>query len=311
LFEQPGIQKIVHAPGEDLRLLHSLGCYPQNIFDTEVVARLLNYEQTSLTTLLRDKLNHEMSKKHQKSNWLRRPLSEGQVQYAADDVIWLHPLKDLLTAEAEEKGLMPYVRDEQEMLSTTIHRQAAKTSFLKPSDLANLSPQEQHLTNELLRYRDELARSINKPPYQVLTEELVRELASGARSPESIIEEAGLHPRFRNSRFAMQLANLIHHTRAAGKTEGLSAEKQGRPRLTDAQHTAMRKAAHDREQVFAPIQAALVSRFGPYAAQFMLSNRLVNDIARGAVALQDLPAYRQTLFRDIAASLGLDLSSYK
>ncbi len=311
LFESRAVQKIVHAPGEDLRLLHSLGCYPKNVFDTEVVARLLNYEHTSLTTLLRDKLAHQMSKKHQKSNWLRRPLSAEQVQYAADDVVWLHALKEVLTAEAAEKGLLPFVLEEQELLSTTIHRPAAKTSFLKPSDLHALSPREQHITNELLRFRDELARQINRPPYQVLSEELVRELASGTRLPEAILHEADVHPRFKNSRFAAQLSDRLHGIREAAAAQGLATEKQARTPLTAAQHAANRKAGHDREHVFAPIQQALVKRFGTYATQLMLSNKMVNELLKGALTLQDVkPAYREMLIRQIAADLGIDLSSY-
>lgn len=310
LFETERIQKIVHAPGEDLRLLHSLGCYPKNLFDTEVAARLLNYEQTSLTILLRDKLNFQMNKKHQKSNWLRRPLTEGQVQYAADDVIWLHPLKEVLEAEANERGLMPYVREEQGLLSTTIYNAVTKTSFLKPSDLSTLSPQEQYITNELLRYRDELARSLNRPAYQVLSEEMVRELAAGTRLPESIVHEASVHPRFKNSRFAAQLADRLRHIRATAIAQNLSPERMGRPQLTPAQHAAIRKAAHDREQVFAPIQQALVERFGPHTAVLLLSNKMVNELLKGSVTLRDLPEYRQALIRDIAAELGFDISSY-
>jgi ribonuclease D len=310
LFETESIQKIVHTPGEDLRLLHSLGCYPKNLFDTEVVARLLNYEQTSLAAMLREKLNHEMSKKHQKSNWLRRPLLEEQVQYAADDVTWLLPLKSLLEAEAAERGLMPFVREEQDLLSTTIHRQVVKTNFLKPSDLHSLSPREQHITNELLRFRDELARSINKPAYQVMSEELVRDLANGTCPPDQVMYEAGVHARFRNSRFAAQLSDQIRQAKSAATEAGLSAEIQGRERMTPERHAAIQKAAHDRDQVFAPIQQGLVQRYGPFAAQFMLSNRMVNEIVKGAVALRDLPAYRQSLFQDIAADQGIDLGSY-
>lgn len=311
LFEDDRIQKIVHSPGEDLRLLHSLGCYPKNLFDTEVVARLLNYEQTSLTALLRDKLDHQMSKGQQKSNWLLRPLTAEQVQYAADDVAWLHRLKEVLVAEAEEKGLMPFVLEEQELLSTTIHRIEAKTNFLKPADLEILSPREQHILNELLRYRDELARDINQPAYRVMSEELVRDLASGNRTPESLAEDRGVHRLYRNSRFASRVSGRLRDIRAAATTKGLSAEPKGRARLTPAEHAARRKAAYDREHKFAPVQQVLVERFGSFAVKLILSNAMVNELLQHTVAVRDLkPAYRQSLIRDAAASLGIDLSEY-
>ena len=311
LFRSERIQKIVHAPGEDLRLLHRLGCYPQNLFDTEVVARLLNYEQTSLTVLLRDKLQVVMDKKQQRSNWLRRPLTAAQVQYAADDVTWLHPLKAVLEKEAEERGLLPFVREEQEALDRTVYPVPAKTDFLRPSDQYALSPQEQYITNALLRYRDELARNMNRPAYQVMDEELVRSLAAGTRLPESLEGEPGLHPRFRNSRFVQALQKQIRQARKEALAQNLSSEKGGRPKSTPAQHAAIRKAADDRKKIFAPIQRGLEQRFGIHAARFLLSNNMVGSLVNGSLTLAALPPYRQVLFRDLAAAAGVNLADYE
>lgn len=312
LFASPTIQKLVHAPGEDLRLLHSLGCYPQNLYDTEVVARLLNYEQPSLSVLLREKLGFAMDKKQQRSNWLRRPLSEAQVQYAADDVIWLHPLKAVLEGEAAERGLLPFVQEEQDLLSTVIYTVADKTSFLKSSDRHHLSPQEQYITNELLRFRDELARKMNKPAYQVMNEEVVRELAIGIRLPESIVEGPGVHPRYKNSGFAAQLRKQLASARKEAAAQNLSQQKEGRPRMTAAQQDWMRQTANDKETVFAPIKQALEQRFGSYTTTFLLSNKVINSLLSRSITLQDLkPAYRQNLIRDIAAEKGISLERYE
>ena len=48
ILEDSAIHKVVHSSAEDLRLLHSLQCYPTNLSDTELYAKLLNYERTSL-----------------------------------------------------------------------------------------------------------------------------------------------------------------------------------------------------------------------------------------------------------------------
>lgn len=134
LLADDRIEKLVHAPGEDLRLLHRLGCFPKNLFDTEVVARLLNYEQTSQAVLLEKKLGVALNKKQQRSNWLLRPLSAAQIEYAAADVVWLHLLKQRLVAEAEAQGLMEYVRQEQAALSQAVYTQEPAADFLKPAD---------------------------------------------------------------------------------------------------------------------------------------------------------------------------------
>lgn len=312
LFSDPNIQMLVHSPGEDLRLLHSLCCYPQNLFDTEIAARLLNYEKTSLTVMLQEKLGVGMDKKLQRSNWLRRPLSEEQLLYAAEDVLWLHPLKEILLAEAAERNLLPFIQEEQELLDATRYPVSAKTTFLKPADQYNLSPRDQYILNELLRYRDELARELNRPPYQVMSEEMVKELAAGTRIPESIIDSAGVHPRIKNSSIANEFASRLEGARKEAAAQQLPTEKTRAPRLTSDRQAAMRKAADDKEKVFAPIQQALEQRLGSYAAKVILNNRVVNELLNCSITLQDIkPVYRQELIREVATAAGISLKEYE
>lgn len=310
LLADDRIEKLVHAPGEDLRLLHRLGCFPKNLFDTEVVARLLNYEQTSQASLLAKKLGIVLNKGQQRSNWLLRPLSAAQVQYAAADVLWLHGLKQHLAAEAEERGLMPFVRDEQAALNETVYAHEATGDFLKPADRQAFSPWQQHLLNGLLQYRDDLARRLGRPVYQVMGDDLLRSLTAGGCAANEALTHRGVHPRFRTARAAAALADRIRSLQAEADAQGLSKKRAGRPRPTPAQQAAQRKRAYDREHLFLPIKEALRARFGLYATQLLLSDRLVGDLLTGATSLRNLPPYRRTLFHQTAEELGLDLSDY-
>ena len=104
VMEDASIQKLVHSPGEDLRLLHSLKCYPANLYDTEIAARLLDYERTSLTVMLETKLGVTLGGGQQRSNWLQRPLTHEQIVYAAADALHLHALQKVLDEEAARRG---------------------------------------------------------------------------------------------------------------------------------------------------------------------------------------------------------------
>ncbi len=309
VFEDDRIQKIVHSPGEDLRLLHSLQCFPKNVFDTEVVAKLLNYEQTSLLAMLDAKLGYSLNKAQQRSNWLRRPLSREQIDYAAEDVVGLHALKDILVTEAAAKGLMPFVEEEQAALSTTIHQQERRDFFLKPGDVMHLSPYDQHVLNSLFCFRDELARGLNRPAFQVMDESLLRAFASGEISADDLPYEKGVYGGYRNPRFARQLSDRLAAIRADAAAADLPRqrpprEKSGESRATRAQQDAERAA------VFAPIQQELVKRYGEHAARFMLSNGTVNEILKGNMSIGKLKPYRQRLVAEIAAAQGLELGAY-
>lgn len=309
VFGDEQIQKIVHSPGEDLRLLHSLECYPKNLFDTEVVAKLLNYEQTSLAAMLELKLGYSLNKAQQRSNWLRRPLSEEQIQYAAEDVTGLHALQESLLAEAEAKGIMSFVAEEQSALSTTIYKAEPKDSFLKTGDLANLSPYDQHILNALFIYRDELAKSLNKPAYQVMDESLLRDVASGAIAPVDAPFAKGVYGGYRNERFGRQLATKLKSIQTEAEDLALSRRRPPR-QYTDGR---VNKAAmmEQKEAIFTPIQQVLAQRFGEHAGRFILSNGTVTEVLKGNMKIGQIKRqYKGALIREIAAAAGIDISAY-
>ena len=309
LFEDEHIQKLVYAAGEDIRLLHSLECYPKNLYDVEIPAKLLNYEQTSMATILLEKFNYTLSKKLQKSNWLKRPLTEDQITYAADDVVWLHRLKTVLETDAEARGLMPFVLEEQAVLSTNIFKPEAKTSFLKQNDLRYLSPRDQHVLNELFLYRDDLAKKMRKPAYQVMDESVLRAIASGEMRPVDLLDESRFHRSLKQDRFIKEFSARLKEIQK--QSHELSDEKPRREQLSQEQHRAMEIINRDKIKKFAPVQEVLAERFGTFAARYILSNVAVSNILNKTTTIATMKhRYRADLIKNIASELGIDMGDY-
>lgn len=311
IFQEERIEKVVHSPGEDLRLLHSLGCYPKNLFDVQVVAILLNYEHISLAALLAEKMDLTLSKGQQRSDWKQRPLSQAQLLYAAADVLWLHRLKELLITEATPKRLMPFVQEEQAALSTTIYRTEAKLHFLKPADQHKLSPRDQYILNGMFRYRDGLARRLNKPAFQVMDEAVVRALCEGTLQPEELSTARGLHHSLKGSQAIDTIKDCLKELQEEATVLTLATILPKRKSLTQAEHAAREQANKDKLEKFNPVQEALAADFGLYAARFMLSNGTVNDLLLETIKLSDLRPYRQEQISRICTKLNIDLSKYK
>lgn len=310
VLEQDSLLKIMHSPGEDLRLLHSLNCFPKNLFDTEVVAKLLNYEKTSLAYLLSSKLGIGMSKKQQRSNWLKRPLSAEQLEYAAADVAHLAELKTILSEEAKAKGLWAFVAEEQMALTTTIHKPADKKTFLKNGDYY-LSPYDQHILNETFQFREELAKERNRPAFQIMDETTLRALADGSLSPKKIADVRGVFGPFRNDKFADELSRKMAAIREDAKAQNLSKAKPERVRQTDETRRERSVAEEDKVAIFQPIQEWLATHFGEHTARFILSNGTVNELLRKSLCLGDIPRkYKQELVMQAAGELGIDLGGY-
>lgn len=310
ILEDASILKIMHSPGEDLRLLHSLNCFPKNLFDTEVVAKLLNYEKTSLSSLLELKLGILMSKKQQRSNWLKRPLSEDQLEYAAKDVAYLSALKNILGEEAKASGIWRFVEEEQNLLSTTIHTSAEKTSFLKNGDYF-LSPYDQFVLNETFLLRENLAKEKNRPSFQIMDESTLRALADGSLDPKEIADAKGVYGPFRNRDFAQELFKKMEAIHDAAEEQNFSTSKPERPRQTDATRRERLKAEEDKVAVFQPIQEWLANKMGEHTARYILSNGTINDLVRKSFCITQISRkYKQELIILAAAELGISLHDY-
>ena len=305
IFEDWNILKIMHSPGEDLRILHGLGCYPTPLWDNETTARVLDYERTSLSALLEEKLNIVLSGAQQRSNWFTRPLSEAQLVYAAADAAHLHELKAILDAEAAAKGLMPLVQSEQEFLAQKRIETPDENEFLKPADRRGLPLWDQHLLHALLAERDRIARSRNKPAFQIADAALLRKIVSEqeAGSPEREIYKS-LQKPYNIPEYSTRLLEAYANALREAEAQKMSKAKPRRERNNDYNQA-------DKDVLFAPVQEALAGRFGPFAARFMLSNGAVGDLVSHKKTLSTLGSkLRKEAILEEAGKLGLDMSAY-
>ncbi len=311
LFESPNVKKLVHSPGEDLRLLHSLGCYPKNLTDTEVIAKLLNYEQTSLAKMLEMKLGILLNKKQQQSNWHLRPLTTEQLKYAADDVLHLPGLFNILMEEAAAKGLLPYVEEESIWLETVKYTLEPKTYFLKAGDIKNLSEWQQYVMNETFKLRDKIAQIKNKPAFMIMPEPTVRDIAMGYANYREPANLTGLHPSLRHGNTAKEFvenvaqifnkANEMKLNKRIEKVYFSEEEMQANRYKKDWQ-------THLKVKVLEPIQKAMMARLGEFATRYIISNGWITKWLNGEVRWTDLqPAYKGKLVEETGTALGLEI----
>ena len=100
----PGIA-VLHACSQDLPILErACGARPTRLFDPQVAGAFLGHGRASLGNLLRGVIGVEVSKGSQLADWMRRPLAERELRYAASDVRYLLPLREALLDELKERG---------------------------------------------------------------------------------------------------------------------------------------------------------------------------------------------------------------
>jgi ribonuclease D len=108
---------VLHAAEQDLEVLErACGTVPSRLFDTQVAAGFLGQVSASLVNLVERILGIRLLKGDQLTDWTRRPLSAGQLAYAAGDVAHLLELRRVIGTRLDEMGRSAWAAEEFEIL---------------------------------------------------------------------------------------------------------------------------------------------------------------------------------------------------
>jgi ribonuclease D len=113
---------VLHAASQDLPCLTEVGLLPTRLFDTELAARLADFERVGLAALTEQLLGLALEKHHSAADWSTRPLPSSWLSYAALDVELLVDLRDKLEAELRAQGKLDWALEEFEALVTSAGR---------------------------------------------------------------------------------------------------------------------------------------------------------------------------------------------
>ncbi|MBT4989057.1 MAG: ribonuclease D [Rickettsiales bacterium] len=121
LLNNPDIQKIFHFARFDVAVIkHYLAVDMQNIFCTKIASRLTRTytDYHGLKDICSELLGVSISKAKQCSNWASADLSDAQLAYAAQDVLFLHDLKHQLLANLESLNRLEIAQQCFDFLTT-------------------------------------------------------------------------------------------------------------------------------------------------------------------------------------------------
>jgi ribonuclease D len=179
LLEDPAVEIVFHDADYDLRLLHQdYGWHARNIFDTRVAAQLLGIHAFGLAALLERYFGVKLDKKHQRADWSMRPLTQGMLDYAAQDTIHLLGLRDRLKSELERAGRWDWACEEFALLEgTRWNGDDAANAFLRIKGARDLSRRELAILRELVPWRDAIAGQLDRATFRVVGNEQLLEIA--------------------------------------------------------------------------------------------------------------------------------------
>ncbi|MGV6816882.1 MAG: ribonuclease D [Thiotrichales bacterium] len=179
LLTSPDLLKVMHSGGQDMEtLIHTLGSVPTPVFDTQIAAALLGEgEQISYAALVKSLLNIELPKSQTRTNWAKRPLSESQLQYAADDVRYLCDVYLRETDALRALDRLDWALEESARLEKSGDLETQGIGLLRKVKGQHLMPvMARAIIRECALWREQIAQKRDLPRKWILPDKVLLEL---------------------------------------------------------------------------------------------------------------------------------------
>ena len=196
IFSNPEIEKVFHAAEYDLICLkRDFDFTVVNLFDTMMAASVLGKAEVGLGSILSNEFGVQMDKRYQRANWGQRPLPDHLLDYARLDTRYLVRLRNRLKAELEESGRWEMAAEDFRRMSilnggnhenSRNHTKNSGEACWRISGSSDLTPQQAAVLLELCKYRDRVAKNMNRPLFKVMSDATLHSIASAC--PISINE---------------------------------------------------------------------------------------------------------------------------
>jgi ribonuclease D len=188
IFSNPDIEKVFHAAEYDLICLQrDFGFKMENLFDTMVAASVLGKDEVGLGSILKNEFGVVMDKRLQRANWGQRPLPQHLLDYAMLDTRYLIPLRERLREELEDSGRWPLAEEDFRRMAllnngeqdqNRNHTRNIEDACWRISGVNELNPRQAAVLRELCKYRDQVARRLNRPLFKVMSDSTLQAIAS-------------------------------------------------------------------------------------------------------------------------------------
>lgn len=172
--------KVLHAARQDYEIFYDLtGQLPQPLFDTQLAASLLGYgEQVGYASLVSKILGIQLDKAHTRTDWSKRPLSEAQIKYASDDVVYLRQLYPLLTQQLKEKGREDWLNEEFDSLcQKELYLTKLDDAWQRVKGINRLRPRQLAAAKNLSHWREEMAIKKDLPRRWIISDDILLAIA--------------------------------------------------------------------------------------------------------------------------------------
>lgn len=235
VLADPNVTKILHGADYDLRILNrDFGFTITNLIDTMICAQLMGYTAIGLAALLEKHFGLKVDKVHQRADWAMRPLPKDMLEYAAMDTRHLIALAGKMKEELIAAGRWEWALEEFSRLEQIRYRETDEEveTWRKTKNIGTLDRRSLAIFRELYLWRDQVARAADKPPFKVIGNESLIEMAKAKTGVIAEIARIKGVARYHVDRFGHDIAGAIRRALDLPDAE-LPEKNEPKPWLRD------------------------------------------------------------------------------
>ena len=216
LLSDRSVIKILHDAPQDLSILkQATGTVPQNIFDTRLAAGFSDLPATlSLANLIKELLDIDLAKNETRTNWLKRPLTDAQIDYALDDVRYLRAARVLLLSRIIGPKIKSWLQEELNLLNNPANYNGINSNgrYQKIRGNSSLNRQNLAILKNLAVWRDGVAKKLDRPRGHIIKDTGLIEIAKlQPRQRQQLTEKTSLSDKA-ISRYGANITAIVSAT---------------------------------------------------------------------------------------------------
>ncbi len=223
------ITKIFHSCIQDLEVLYQyLGKLPQTIVDTQIAAAMLGeQDQIGYATLVDQQMGVQLDKSQTRTNWLKRPLTSRQIEYAGDDVLYLIPMYQKQLAELRNKNREHWLKQDCDRLSNDESRFTPDMSLCwkRVKGINKLRGVQLSVCYSVAQWREQVAMQKDLTRRKALPDEIVIQIATLRPDTSNALKKMSRINKLLNTNELNSLAEAIQKGLAIPEAQWPSSER--------------------------------------------------------------------------------------
>ena len=275
----PATPKLIHAARQDLEALYlTAQRVVSPVFDTQIAAACIGMKpQVGYAELVKTLLDVTIPKGQTRTDWSKRPLTRAQLDYAADDVLYLSEVAAHLQQHLKKLGREHWVREDcLELQERRLYEPDLDLAWERVRGIGQLPAEPRSRAKALAVWRERLARDRDLPRAWILSDAAIFAIAHANPATPTALE--AVEPM--NEKFAVSLLAALR---------GSSVSAADHEPIQDARPTPEQKALLERLSKIVDARAADLS----LSAEVLAPRGELKALSMGKRATHALSGWRK------------------